>query len=60
MTAYHSHLPWRKRPTALFLPPPIVHRRYKLGKEIGHGGLPVCTMPGIFATEHQWYSNEHI
>jgi eukaryotic-like serine/threonine-protein kinase len=27
-----------KSPRALFLPPPIVHQRYKLGQEIGSGG----------------------
>ena len=40
MTRYHFQRPRRtpKDPRALFLPPPIVHERYQLGPEMGHGG----------------------
>jgi serine/threonine protein kinase len=38
MTEYRSRLRRRKRPSALLLPPPILHQRYTLDKEIGHGG----------------------
>lgn len=40
MTRYCFQRPERKpkSPRALFLPPPIVHQRYTLGQEIGHGG----------------------
>jgi serine/threonine-protein kinase len=40
MTKYHFQRPRRKPkdPRALFLPPPIVHERYQLGQEMGHGG----------------------